>query len=112
MRYALLAGSALAFISLSANAATISAGQGHAVSLGEQTAVIYFTQAQGDFTVVATLGAEGRPANRLVHTLADGETARLQAAGPAGATPATLQLTRVGDRLKVETPAGKSAHLD
>ncbi|HYE50030.1 MAG TPA: hypothetical protein VEB20_10610 [Azospirillaceae bacterium] len=95
-----------------AGAATISAGQAHVVTVGEQTAVVYFTRAQSGFSVVTTLAAEGRPATRLVHELADGQTALLQAEGAVGAAPATVRLTRAGDALKVETAGGKSARAD
>ena len=101
-KFALAALVAAAGLVTSVEAAEVAAYRGHPIDLGTVTGIAYFTVEQGGYHVVATLSdADGKSTVRFEAVLARGQSIVLSSPGGRGASPARIEISRVGEHVEV-----------
>jgi hypothetical protein len=100
------AATALAALTGAASADDLKAGSGRSIDVGALSGVAYYTVEPAGYRVVAAVARDAEsPAIRFEAVLAEGQTVVLSSPQEIGRPAAAIEISRVGDRVTVQSPA-------
>jgi hypothetical protein len=83
-------------------ASELTPGNGYSLRLGAYDGALYYSVADGDFRVVATLASGDAVPIRMISTLMPGQSVMLSVPRGPGEAPMELAIVRDGDTLRLE----------
>lgn len=87
-------------------------GNGYSIRLGGYVGALYYTAADGDFRVVATLASGDAIPVRLVSMLAPGQRVIVSVPGAAGEPSIELAVVREGEMLRIDNSSSAAVISD
>ena len=96
----------------SAIASELVSGNGYSLRLGGYDGALYYTVADGNFRVVATLASGDAATIRMISTLMPGQSVTLSVPRMVGEPPMEIVVVRDGDTLRMENSSNTAVMSD